>query len=188
LHIKFVTNTSSESVGSMVARLKGLGFALTTSEIHSSLSATARYVRDHNLSPFCLLSPDAAQEIPNSSCNPDAIADRNAVVVGLAPDACDFRHLNAAFQILKFQNGRLIAINENKLVKRETDTIFGPGLVVKGLEYSSGCKAVLIGKPNAFMFESAIPVGVAAGECVMIGDVSGQLLVKFLGISNFSFF
>lgn len=48
----------------------------------------------------------------------------------------------------------------------------GPGCFVKGLEYSSGAKSILIGKPNEYFFKSAIDgTDIAIEDCVMIGDV-----------------
>lgn len=48
----------------------------------------------------------------------------------------------------------------------------GPGCFVKGLEYSSGTKSVLIGKPNEYFFKSALNGhDISVENCVMIGDV-----------------
>ena len=66
----------------------------------------------------------------------------------------------------------LIAINQGKYYKRSDGLALGAGFFVKGLEYSTNSTAVLIGKPNAYFFESAIPQGVSPEQCVMIGDVS----------------
>lgn len=48
----------------------------------------------------------------------------------------------------------------------------GPGCFVRGLEYAADCKATVVGKPNAYFYRNALPVGVQMEECVMIGDVS----------------
>ena len=41
-----------------------------------------------------------------------------------------------------------------------------------GLEYSSGVEGVVVGKPEAAFFESALEGG-SKEETVMVGDVSG---------------
>lgn len=66
----------------------------------------------------------------------------------------------------------LIAIHEGKYYKRGDGLAVGPGCFTRGLEYATGKKAIVVGKPNRFFFEAAIPNGVKAEECCMIGDVS----------------
>lgn len=67
---------------------------------------------------------------------------------------------------------KLIAIHEGKYYKRKDGLALGPGCFVKGLEYATGAKSILIGKPNEYFFKSALPDDISLEECVMIGDVS----------------
>lgn len=69
------------------------------------------------------------------------------------------------------KNPILIAINQGKYHKRRDGLALGPGYFVKGLEFCTGVTPTLIGKPNAYFFQSAIPEGIKPEECVMIGDV-----------------
>lgn len=46
----------------------------------------------------------------------------------------------------------------------------GPGCFVKGLEYSAGVKAQVVGKPNVSFFHSAL-LDEKPNEVVMVGDV-----------------
>lgn len=66
----------------------------------------------------------------------------------------------------------LIAIHEAKYYKRTNDLALGPGCFTRGLEYSASTKAIIVGKPNRYFFESALPDGCQLADCVMIGDVS----------------
>ena len=48
------------------------------------------------------------------------------------------------------------------------------GPFVEGLEYATGTKAEVVGKPEKAFFTSAIEdLQIGCEECVMIGDVSG---------------
>lgn len=69
------------------------------------------------------------------------------------------------------KNHKLIAIHEGKYYKRKDGLALGPGCFVKGLEYATGTKSILIGKPNEYFFKSALTDDVSMDECVMIGDV-----------------
>lgn len=148
-----------------------IGFEILQSEIYSSLSAAVEFVSKEKLNPFYLVSDDARRDFPATEDR-----DQDSVVVGLAPDKFNYENMTQAFNILR-EKKRLIAIHEGKYFKREDGLALGPGCFVKGLEYSSGVQAIVVGKPNKYFFEAAIPKGCFPSECVMIGDVSSYLLL-----------
>lgn len=181
LHIKFVTNTTKESKETLYNRLKNIGFELEKSEIYSSLSAASDYVQKNNLNPFYVVSKDARKDFPLGD-----ETSYDSVVVGLAPTEFNYENLNKAFNIL-IKKKPLIAIHQGKYYKRSDGLALGPGCFVKGLEYAASVQAIVIGKPNKYFFESAIPKGIKAEECVMIGDdplddVQGAMNVGMKGI------
>lgn len=73
--------------------------------------------------------------------------------------------------VLMKEDSKLIAVHEGKYYKRGDGLAVGPGCFTRGLEYATGKTATVIGKPNPFFFNSAIPEGLAPHECCMIGDV-----------------
>lgn len=73
------------------------------------------------------------------------------------------------------EDSKLIAVHEGKYYKRGDGLAIGPGCFTRGLEYSTGKTATVIGKPNPYFFNSAIPEGIAPHECCMIGDVSSSV-------------
>uniref|UniRef100_A0A1Q3FIR1 Haloacid dehalogenase-like hydrolase domain-containing protein 2 n=1 Tax=Culex tarsalis TaxID=7177 RepID=A0A1Q3FIR1_CULTA len=166
--VKFVTNTTKESVGSLYDRLVAIGFQLDRSEIYGSLTAAANYVKSNALNPYYILTDDARKDFPVG----DSSRGHDSVVVGLAPERFSYEYINAAFRILHQSKGtaRLVAIHEGKFYKTKDGISVGPGCFVKGLEYSTGVKSICIGKPNEYFFRSALPEGVDPSECVMIGD------------------
>ncbi|TMW49296.1 hypothetical protein DOY81_005596 [Sarcophaga bullata] len=184
LYIRFVTNTTKESRQTLLNRLKTIGFEIEKDEIHSSLSAAVEYIKREQLNPFYLVSKDARTDFPSN--DPDIPYD--SVAVGLAPDEFHYENLNKAFNILLTnKNHKLIAIHEGKYYKRKDGMALGPGCFVKGLEYSTGTKSVLIGKPNEYFFKSAVTDDIKMDECVMIGDdtkddIIGAMNVGLKGI------
>lgn len=70
---------------------------------------------------------------------------------------------------------RLIAIHAGKYYRRTDGLALGPGCFVKGLEHSAGCRAEVVGKPNAEFFKSALG-DVPAEQAAMIGDVRSSVL------------
>ncbi|XP_053669910.1 haloacid dehalogenase-like hydrolase domain-containing protein 2 [Anopheles nili] len=170
VQIKFVTNTTKESVHSLYNRLCKIGFELEQKEIYGSLAAASDYVRKNNLNPYYLLTDDARTDMPAN--DPDRPID--SVVVGLAPEQFYYENLNKAFRVLHQNpaklNVSLVAIHEGRYYKTPDGIALGPGFFVKGLEYSTGVSSICIGKPNEYFFRSALPDNVAIEECVMIGD------------------
>ncbi|XP_052862877.1 haloacid dehalogenase-like hydrolase domain-containing protein 2 [Anopheles cruzii] len=168
--VKFVTNTTKESAGSLYTRLRRIGFELEREEIYGSLAAASDYIRTHHLNPYYLLTEDARGDMPP----PQPDLPHDSVVVGLAPGHFCYERLNEAFRVLHRPPGtraaQLVAIHEGRYYKAADGIALGPGCFVKGLAYSSGVTPVCIGKPNEYFFRSALPEGVAVGECVMIGD------------------
>jgi len=92
--VKFVTNTTKDSKKTLHERLTKIGFKLEATEIYSSLSAAVAFVAKEKLNPFYLLSDDARQDFPEENKN-QAL---DSVVVGLAPNAFNYEHMNKAFK------------------------------------------------------------------------------------------
>lgn len=77
----------------------------------------------------------------------------------------------------------LLAVHEGRYIKHGMEFGLGPGFITRGLEYSAGCKAIVIGKPHPNFFRVAVPNHIQPHECVMIGDVRmGSFLGTFIGL------
>src|SRR5262245_40335224 len=93
-----------------------------------------------------------------------------AVVVGDAADGFTYETLNRAFRLL--MNGApLLALAMNRYF-RETDGLsLDAGPFVAALEYASGRKATLFGKPAPALFHAAMDrFGCKPADVIMIGD------------------
>ncbi|KAL4229308.1 Haloacid dehalogenase-like hydrolase domain-containing protein 2 [Mactra antiquata] len=167
LQIKFVTNTTKESKRLLHARLTKIGFDIKQEEIFTSLTAARKLIDEQKLSPLMLIDDRAKEEFLISDTSSDKL---NSVLIGLAPDKFNYTQMNKAFRLL--QNGaKLIAIHKARYYKTNDGLNLGPGPFVSALEYSSGCKAEVVGKPQTSFFISAIEdIDIDPSECVMIGD------------------
>ncbi|KAJ8907636.1 hypothetical protein NDN08_007745 [Rhodosorus marinus] len=164
--VKFVTNTSKESSTDLHSQLTGLGYDVAREDIHSSLGAASLLVRKMDLHPLLLLSESARMDFEKDydySC-------ADSVVVGLGPERLTYEWLNRAFRILD-KGGQLIAAHDGRYFKQEDGLSLGPGAFVHGLEYCTGKKALVVGKPSREFFLTAFSSDLAvADEVVMIGD------------------
>ncbi|XP_022083563.1 haloacid dehalogenase-like hydrolase domain-containing protein 2 [Acanthaster planci] len=180
--LKFVTNTTKESTSTLHQRLQRLGFDIGVHDIFSSLTAARNVVTEGGLRPMLLLQEDARKDfegIPTDS--------PNSVVVGLSPDSFNYATLNLAFRLL-LDDAKLIAIHKARYYKRLDGLALGPGPFVEALEYASGTKASVLGKPEkAFFLEALKSLGCRPDEAVMIGDdarddVEGAVAAGLQGI------
>ncbi|KAI8913721.1 HAD-like domain-containing protein [Entophlyctis helioformis] len=165
--IRFVTNTTKESVSKLMARLARIGFTIHSDEVFTSLSAARSLVQRHNLRPLLFLEPDA---LPDFDGIP-AAAPHNAVVIGLAPSHFHYDRLNEAFKVLR-EGGQLIGIHKGRNYARSPgDIVLGPGPFIAALEYGADVQSQIVGKPSPSFFQLALDsLGVNACDAAMIGD------------------
>ncbi|KAI8598671.1 haloacid dehalogenase-like hydrolase domain-containing protein 2-like protein [Dissophora ornata] len=186
---RFCTNTTKSSGDSLASHLRELGLNVNRDEIFTSLSACRQLVQSRGLRPLLILEPDAQLEFEGVQHS----EPHDSVVVGLSPSNFHYDMLNKAFRLLvdsksSSRPATLIAVHKAKYFadKDEGELSLGPGGFVEALEYASGVKAHVVGKPQKAFFELAIQnmglelsadqkqtpseeLGIASG-IVMIGD------------------
>ena len=76
----------------------------------------------------------------------------------------------------------LIAVYKGHYCESATGLSLGPGPFVEALEYASGKKAVMVGKPQLEFFQSVLQdFSCSAKETLMIGD---DVTIDILGALN----
>ncbi|TKR61003.1 hypothetical protein L596_028175 [Steinernema carpocapsae] len=161
--VKFVTNTTKESINVLHTRLTQIGFIIKKDDIFTSLLAARRKIEADKLRPMLMLEPEAMEDFEGlDTSNP------NTVVVGLAPSQFHFENMNSAFRLL-LEGAGLIAIHKGRFYKRKDGLALGPGPFVRALEYATDKQAFVVGKPEKAFFESAME-SLDVSEAVMIGD------------------
>ncbi|KAJ3192761.1 Haloacid dehalogenase-like hydrolase domain-containing protein 2 [Irineochytrium annulatum] len=167
LKIRFVTNTTKESVSALLERLQGIGFDITRKEIFTSMIAARAIVEKRALRPLLLLADAAMPEFDGIDTD-----DPNCVVVGLAPSLFEYESLTNAMRVLLKDGGsELIAIHKARYFQRRDGLALGPGPFVTALEYATDKKATIVGKPAADFFQLALDdMGIAPEAAIMIGD------------------
>jgi ribonucleotide monophosphatase NagD (HAD superfamily) len=125
-----------------------------------SVSATDTARRFPGQPLFVLASPDALTEFAgqhllgvDEALAPGATAA--AVVIGDAPESVTHANLNAAFRLIR-SGAELIGMHRNRWWLTPDGPTVDSGALVAGLEYSTGVKARIVGKPTrAFFVEAA---------------------------------
>lgn len=165
---RFITNTSTLSLASLQEKINALGFAVPTAEIISAPQAALLHLKSQP-DPVCrlLLADDVKQDFRELR---QSDKEANYIVVGDIGDAWSYRLLNEVFNRL-IGGAKLIAIHKNRFWQTESGLQMDIGAFVNALEYASGVRAMIIGKPSADFFQIALDdMGLKPSQTAIIGD------------------
>lgn len=166
--VRFLTNTTTRTALAVMNKLQRMGFDVCEKEIFSPITATVQYLKSQgrpSINPVVRDSvlPALAEFPINNEC-PDY------VVIGDIGAAWSYPLVNTIFAQLN-AGSELIAMHKNKFFQGEEGLQVDIGAFVAGLEFVSGKKARVIGKPSRDFFELALQsLQLPASEVAMIGD------------------
>ena len=176
---RFVTNTTSKPRSAIVARLRSYGFTLEEDEIFTALRAGVALAKEMGCDSITPLVPPASLEDVDGLELIGGTSGRassgktgcRAVVVGDLGALWSFSLVQEAFDAL-MQGACFIALSRDRYWMSATGLTIDCGAFVSGLEYASGVKSVLAGKPSAAFYHAAVrsldlPQD---SEVIMIGD------------------
>lgn len=179
---RFVTNVTRTPAAELVQRLAAMGFAITSENLFSAPIAARHYIKARQLRPFMLIHPALEAEFAEFR-----LGSPDAVLLGDAGDGFSYQQLNRAFRLL-IDGVPLLAMGNNRYFRENDELSLDIGPFVSALEYASGVRATILGKPSREFFAGAVEsLGCAAEQVVMIGDdvladVEGALLAGLQGI------
>ena len=170
----FLTNTTSRPRQELVSKLAGFGILIEAKQILTPPVAAVRWIKSHAPGTILLLVPEATRE--EFSGLRLTAADSNervqAVVIGDLGSGWDFATYNGAFRSLMQQpRPALVALGMTRYWQAGDELQLDVGPFVAGLEYATGIKPTVMGKPSVAFFQTALEIiHCTAGETLMIGD------------------
>lgn len=168
LPLRLVTNTSRRSRGAVLRALSEAGLEAGVDEVLTAPVATAAWLRERGITGLALLAPEEVAE-DFEGLDVDA-SSPGAVVVGDLGDAWSYEVLDRAFGWL-LDGAELVAIHRNRYWSTGGGLHLDVGPFVAALEYASGRRATVLGKPHRAFFEMAArSMGLAPDAVVMVGD------------------
>ncbi|MDA4117958.1 MAG: HAD-IIA family hydrolase [Thaumarchaeota archaeon] len=166
-----LTNDSTDTVETVLARLQRFDIPVVESEVLTSARLTAEYVaKRHPGGTYFLVGEHGLQmELDRVGLRRVWGKKADAVVVGL-DRFLTYSKLDKAGEAVR-NGASLVGCHYARLYAFKGRTAMAVGPIVKAVEYCSGKKAVTIGKPSRPMFELALELaGCAAEDAVMVGD------------------
>ena len=180
---RVLTNSSLWSRDSLSGLLAKAGIEIEPAAIVTALSASAALTRRRwpGRPLYVLAAPDALREFDGQRLLTDEEAaaggPASAVVVGDAGAGFTWSRLNAAFRLVR-GGARLVAMHRNPWWLTPDGVTLDSGAFVRALEFATGRRAFLVGKPAGAFFEAACAsLGVTGGSgdhgrdaVLMVGD------------------
>jgi HAD superfamily hydrolase (TIGR01458 family) len=167
---RFVSNSTRRCRTSIAERLKGWGYDISPDRIFTPPIAAVEYMRMSNRRRcFLITTGDVHAEFEEAGVT---LTDENAdfVVVGDAGDAFTYDRLNTALRLI-LDGAGILALEKDRYWMGSDGLVLSTGPFVAALEYATGRRSELMGKPSPEFFGLALrDMGVCPEEAAMIGD------------------
>lgn len=169
LPFRLLTNTTRRPRRAIAAVLEAAGLGVTVPEILTPALLARRLILDSERKGAVLLVPS---EVFVDFTGVRHDAERPSwVVLGDLGRGFTWERLNGAFRFLR-DGATLLALHKNRSWFAGKDgLVLDAGAFVAALEYATGCRAIVVGKPSAEFFRLALEdLGLPAREVVVVGD------------------
>lgn len=168
LPFRLITNTTIHSRQSLQTKLKVLGFQIEPDKIFSAPYAANLFLKKQNAEKIYLFVKGTTsmdfKEFKISETNPEYI------IIGDLEEDFTYDRLNKAFRMV-MAGAKMIALQKNRFWESDQGLTLDAGAYVALLEYATRQEAILIGKPSAEFFHSAIEdLQLQPSEILMVGD------------------
>lgn len=170
----FLTNTTSRPRQAIVDKLARFGVHADEARILTPPVAAREWLAMHVEGPVALFVPPATRSefTALEILRADAESGAAAVILGDLGQGWDFNTLNRAFRLLMADpRPTLIALGMTRYWRADDGLRLDTGPFVAALQQATGIEPVVLGKPAAPFFETALQIlGSDATHTVMVGD------------------
>ncbi len=166
-----LTNNSTDTAATVHARLLEFDIPVAREEVLTSGLLTAQYLRRKHgrVSYFLVGEGGLDSEMRRFGHKRTRGEEADFVVVGL-DRRINYDKLDHAARLVR-NGARIVATHSSRLYMYKSGPAMASGPLVKALEYASGKRATVIGKPSPLMFTIALErARCTTEEAVMVGD------------------
>lgn len=165
LTLRYVTNTTRVPRRAVVERMQKLGFLAEEGEVFTPAWAAARLIRSRSC--LALVNESLHEDLGRVRLTEDS---PEVVLVGDLGEDFTYARLDAAFRCL-MEGAELVALQKNRYWQSGGGLSLDAGPFVAALEYASGKRAFVVGKPEESFFRIALEdMRLQANEVAMVGD------------------
>jgi len=165
LALRYVTNTTRMPRRAVVQMMRTLGFVVEEGEVFTPAWAASRLIGSRSC--LALVDESLHEDLGGARLTGDS---PEVVLVGDLGEGFTYARLDAAFRCL-MEGAELVALQKNRYWQNKGGLSLDAGPFVAGLEFASGKRAVVVGKPEESFFRIALEdMGLEAHEVAMVGD------------------
>lgn len=167
---RFVSNSTRRRRRAVAERLQSLGYSIPERFIFTPPLAAVEFMRRSNKeSCFLVTTGNVHQDFTDAGIKV-AEKDVDYVVIGDAGPDFTFERLNKALRLI-LEGSQILALEMDRYWMEPEGLVLSTGPFVTALEYATGKKAMLMGKPSREFFQMGLQdLGLPAEEVAMIGD------------------
>jgi len=167
----FLTNTTSRSREQLVEKLAGFGIDCQTNDLLTPPVAAIQWMSEKGIKDIALFVPESTQaEFAQFSLHEEEDDKVDAVVIGDLGERWDFATMNRVFRLLiNNPDARLIALGMTRYWRNNGKLQLDVGPIVKAIEYATGRKPRVTGKPAKPFYKAAMSL-LGKKKIIMIGD------------------
>jgi HAD superfamily hydrolase (TIGR01458 family) len=167
---RFVSNSTRRCRSSVAKRLEEFGYHVLPQQIFTPpLAAIQRIKRAKKNRCFLLSTGDVHLEFESAGISL-ASNDVDFVIIGDAGQNFTFDRLNLALRLI-LDGAEILALEQDRYWQESDGLVLSTGPFVAALEYATGKKAELMGKPSSEFFQMALKdMGAQPEQAAMIGD------------------
>ena len=181
---RFLTNTTTKSRDTLHLGLTKQGFICNKEHIFSAGYSGAKAIMQMG-NPSCkfFISEDLKKDYKFCDVNNE---NPDLIVIG-DYDKWDVASINQAFNYV-MGGSQMLALHVGRYYKVKSGLKIDAGAFVKALEYATGERATVVGKPNALFFKQALDdMKLSPEDVIMVGDdlyndIRGAQKLKIKGI------
>jgi len=166
--IRFLTNTTGRCRATLVEKLTRLGIPAVKEDLLQPPVVAVRYLQAQGCTgAHLLVREDGLREFAGID---HVETGAEFVVVGDLGEGWNFRRLNQAFRLV-MEGADIIALGMTRSWVASDGLRLDAGPFVRALEFATGKKALVLGKPAPAFFHLAMDdLGLSPGQMAMVGD------------------
>ncbi|AHY46462.1 putative sugar phosphatases of the HAD superfamily [Rubrobacter radiotolerans] len=169
LPYRYTTNIDSRPRREVAGWLRSLGLDVNEGDLFTPAAAASLELRGRRC--HALVAPSLAEDLAGVDLTGDEPENPpEAVLVGDVRERFTYANLDRAFRFLA-AGAELYALQKNRYRRTPEGPSLDTGAFVAALEYASGKRATVFGKPERPFFRLALrDLGLPAGDVAVVGD------------------